>query len=157
MFECTVTGKGSTVWSGTVFDCINEILLLHSRFENSSVYASCNNDAVVGRSLYVKHHQRYTSQLNVTVNFTLIGKNIECVYDNGTDAHVVGSHTLSHNDLTCSNSSDDTGKARMHTLSIQHLMCMQCFSNKIKVKYCTISLLQAMAVVLGTQQWSYAS
>ena len=118
IFECTATGGVSTVWSGTVFSCSsadNEIVLLHSRFISSisNTSNSCNNETVVGQGLYVDHEHnvsRYTSQLNVTIDFTLTGKDITCVLDNGIVTHVVGCHTLSLHDFTCSNNSDDTGQ-----------------------------------------------
>ena len=110
IFECTVTRGGSTVWNGTAFDCSNsndEIALLHNRFSNSSYYIIiCNNGDVTGQGLYVEHDQYYTSQLNVTINPALIGKNIICAHDNGTVSQVVGFHALNFNDLTCSNYSD---------------------------------------------------
>lgn len=113
IFECSVTGTGATVWRGSVFNCeskSNEISLLHSRFNtNISTISSCNDGAVVGQILYVDHDQYYTSQLNVTINFALIERDIICAYDDGVISHRVGCHTLNGSDFSCSNYSNHTG------------------------------------------------
>lgn len=113
IFECSVIGKGATVWSGRVFNCKsadNSIVLLHSRYCNTSMISSCNGGAVVGQGLYVEDDQ-YTSQLNVTINnySSLIERDITCAHDDGSKTHIVGCHTLSSNDFSCSNYSDHTG------------------------------------------------
>ena len=80
-YTCTVRGglADFTVWTGTGLDC--EIVLLHIRFANG-VSATCNNGAIVARSLSVVGNN-YTSQLNVTLNSETTRKTIECLYDNG--------------------------------------------------------------------------
>ena len=82
-------GRGSTVWTGTAFNCSssnNDILLLHSHFSSTEGgYGSCNNGAIVGRSLGVEGNY-YTSQLNVTVTTDVAGKTVECFYDDGRTA-----------------------------------------------------------------------
>ena len=96
IFECTVYGGlgGSTVWQGSALDCMDtahEINLLHQRFEDNegTVVMMCNNGSIIGRSVGTKncsaqYHCHYTSQLEVTVKHEMIGKTIDCVYDNGT-------------------------------------------------------------------------
>ena len=96
-YECTVTGLGSTIWTGTAFECpltSNEIILLHSRF--TSVYGasrSCNNGDIVARSLSVEGNN-YTSQLNVTITPFIAGKTVECLSDNGTATTLLFSRVI---------------------------------------------------------------
>ena len=97
-YECTVMGAGTTVWAGNAFNCPsydNEISLLHSRFMSDNVYYhTCNNGAIVARSLSVDGNN-YTSQLNVTVTPETIGKTIECHYDDGRFVYTRFSSTIS--------------------------------------------------------------
>ena len=85
-----IGGPGdATVWKGSAFDCMqsmNEIVLIHSSFEsniNSSSVAAgkCNNGSIHAHSVRVEDNY-YTSQLNLTVTANMIGKTVECVYDN---------------------------------------------------------------------------
>ena len=105
--ECTVVGIGSTVWSGTAFNCPgqgNEILLRHTLFE-SGVLGQCNNGMISGRShnrTFDGVNSKYTSQLiiqlpslNATSN-TLEGKTVECIHDNGMTATVIDIHTITY-------------------------------------------------------------
>ena len=123
IFECKINGGTSTAWTGTVLfnNCTgtnNEAVLLHNRFNSSTnERVTCNNGALIAQSLYyVEGDQYYTSQLIVTINSTLIGTNIKCARDDGVVEHVVGCHTLSGNDLTCTNYSDISDKGTVHTL-----------------------------------------
>jgi hypothetical protein len=85
-YECTAMGGGPTVWTGSAFNCSSSshmILLLHNRFSSSKGdYGSCNNGAIVGRSVSAEGNS-YTSQLNVTITPDTAGKTIECEYDDG--------------------------------------------------------------------------
>ena len=86
-YECTVEGAGSTIWTGSAFTCSasrNEISLLHNRFSSTEGdYGSCNNEAIVARSLGVNvEGNLYTSQLNVTVTAEIAGMTIMCLYFN---------------------------------------------------------------------------
>jgi hypothetical protein len=86
IYECTVVGGSSTVWTGNAFICPpqNEIVLVHSRFESANgISHSCNNGAIMGRSLAVEG-DNYTSQLNLTITLETAGKTITCIGDNGT-------------------------------------------------------------------------
>ena len=90
-YECTVVGRGATVWKGSIFDCMssnNEIILLHDRFSSTvGTKGTCNNEAIVGKSVGVEDNH-YTSQLNITaVKAGMIGKTVECIHDlyNGTE------------------------------------------------------------------------
>lgn len=83
-YKCTIVGGFATVWQGSAFNCTgNEISLLHSRFmSNKKKIAECNDGAILGQSLGIENNC-YTSQLNVTVSYDMLGKNIECVQDDG--------------------------------------------------------------------------
>ena len=74
---------GATVWLGSAFDgCRSqEIVLLHSDYstENGIVHESCG-DLILAQILK-EENGSYTSQLNVTVTSYIIGKSIECAYD----------------------------------------------------------------------------
>ena len=91
-YECTVVGTGSTIWTGSAFNCSNSnymILLLHNRFSSTKGdYGSCNNGDIVGRSLSAEGNN-YTSQLNVTITPDTAGKTTECLYDDGLIATLV--------------------------------------------------------------------
>ena len=82
-FECTVTGGGTTIWTGSAFDCSsknNEKLLRHSQFSHGkSTSGYCNNGAIVARSHSVEGNN-YTSQFNVTVTPGIGGKTIQCAH-----------------------------------------------------------------------------
>lgn len=97
-FECQVTGGTSTVWTGTAFMCTdnsNEIVLLHSRFNNESenAHGSCNNGNIVGEIIEVDG-KNYTSQLNVTFNSSLIGETVDCISDDGKSTLLVANYTI---------------------------------------------------------------
>ena len=92
VFECSVIDSqaGSTVYKGSSFDCANsnnDIVLLHSRF--SSTNGTCNNGAIIARSLRMESNYSYTSRLYVTNNYDILGENISCILDNGTDVRTI--------------------------------------------------------------------
>ena len=99
--ECTVVGAGSTVWSGSAFSVChwNEIVLLHSWFEDGLAVRECNNGviAIVGRSIR-QVGDNYTSQLTVhlNVNSTLRGKTVECFHDDGLKLTSIGDYTITY-------------------------------------------------------------
>ena len=84
-YECMVVGRprGITLWQGSAFDNCQgrEISLLHHRF-GTSVHQTCNNGSIVavGRE-FDAVNGFYTSQLNITVTCTMIGKTVECIHD----------------------------------------------------------------------------
>ena len=87
---------GLTLWEGTALNCDStqgEIRLLHSSFSEGRAYGTCNDGAVEGRGLRVEGHT-YTSQLVVNVSTEMIGRGIQCVYDDGTVTHLVGMATI---------------------------------------------------------------
>ena len=104
-YECTVMGEpgGSTAWTGNIFNCTNhEISLFHADYESTEgAYAECSD--IVGHSVRsdinttndnstsVSH---YTSQLIVPINSGTVGTTIECLYDDGATATLVGRETV---------------------------------------------------------------
>ena len=101
-YECMVIGNqlGTTVWPGTAFDCANgEISLLHSAYTENSVlraYDECNNGLTVALGADVADSVCYISQLNITVSVDMIGKSIECHYDdsNTTTSQLIGAANI---------------------------------------------------------------
>ena len=86
--ECTVSGEGVIIWTGSAFDCpsgvYNEITLLV--LDRGTV--ECNNGTVKARK-----NNNYTSQLIIT-DRSLNGSNIECVHENGTNSNVIGNLSI---------------------------------------------------------------
>lgn len=100
--ECNVIGSGSTVLSlqgsSTICDDPSEIILLHSRYNISNGARGrtvCNNGAIVlvGRSLRVEDNC-FTSQLQIKFNADFAENLVNCIYDNGTVANVVGNFLI---------------------------------------------------------------
>ena len=91
--ECIVNGEASdyTVWQGTAFDDCN-IVLLHLRFrQEGSNSKECNDGAVRNTSA---EGSRYISQLQVTINPQVAGKDIVCAHDNGTVSNIIGRYQI---------------------------------------------------------------
>ena len=95
-FQCTTNGPGNTIWRGSAFDCEErnqEISLQHSLFSSpGGANRRCGN--FTGHSLSVEINH-YTSQVSVPFSLDLIGKNIQCSYDNGAQTVLVGNTTIS--------------------------------------------------------------
>ena len=90
IYDCSITGPGTTVWRGSAFNCTgNEITLRHSRFESGGTAGECNNRAIVGYSLH-KVDNSYTSRLNISVITEMNGRSVECIYDNGSNTSLIG-------------------------------------------------------------------
>ena len=90
-------GAGSTVWSGTAFDCpstSSEITLRHSQFSSNQAFGICNNGEIVGRGIGVTNNC-YTSQLNVTVREGFNNKSVQCVQNSNQGTIEVGQSLLS--------------------------------------------------------------
>ena len=90
-----MTGVG-TIWRGSAFNCSdsssysnNEIILFDGGHGSKPV-TWCNG-AIVGQVVVVQNSS-YTSQLAVTVNSDVIGKSIECAFQNSFTE--VGSYTI---------------------------------------------------------------
>ena len=96
MYNCTINGGGSTLWTGRDFDCqssSNEIILRHSQFSGGESGA-CNNGTIVGRSLGV-NGLIFISQLSVPVSLSSVGADVRCIYDNGGVMTTVNTSTIS--------------------------------------------------------------
>ena len=80
VYNCTVVGGGTTVWSGTAFDCPLDgsvITLRHSQFASSQEIGICNDGDIIGRGLDVTNNC-YISQLNLTVRESFANKTVQC-------------------------------------------------------------------------------
>ena len=89
-----MTGVG-TIWRGSAFNCSNSSssnneIILSDGGHGSEPVTWCNG-AIVGQVVEA-HNGSYTSQLAVTVNSDVIGKSIECAFQNSFTE--VGSYTI---------------------------------------------------------------
>ena len=87
------------MWTGTAFQCRSRsIILSHSLFQNmDGTEGSCNNGGIVGHSLRaasISNGYAYTSQLNVTVDASMSGETILCVYNDGASENTIGNNTI---------------------------------------------------------------
>ena len=88
MFECNVTGVGSTIWRGSAFNCpLREIVLRHNQFVDSK--GTCSDGAIVAQGASVNDNC-YTSRLNVTLSSSLNGESIVCAHHSSTGTTVIG-------------------------------------------------------------------
>ena len=97
---------GLTIWRGTAFNCLSgEIALLLNQFtsdsdEHVSTHGECNNGSIQGYSVRAENGC-YTSQLSVVMTSDLIGKSIECTYDNLYNTTTIGKVHLTHPGILC--------------------------------------------------------
>ena len=105
-YECTVVGNSAVnvVWKGSALMCSstnNEIILpLHDRNNTSLIgrrgyYKTCNNGTISASITAIDENGTYTSQLIVNSTPGIIGKTIECAYDDGATETTVGSLNIS--------------------------------------------------------------
>ena len=85
-YQCIVCGEGATEWTGSLFDCFgNQIILRHSLFE-SGITRECNDGAVVASSTGVMDTANgsrcYVSQLSFIANSDHNNKTVTCLYVN---------------------------------------------------------------------------
>lgn len=95
-YTCTAFGGGSTLWSGTAFDCAAHGITLrhaHEGFASKETNGVCNNGAIVGRSDGVEN-ECYTSELNVTISLALNNKTINCTHNSDRGIDLVGTSKL---------------------------------------------------------------
>ena len=111
------------MFQGNLFNCSSsddQIALLHSRFNtiNGRANGTCNNNKIHGYSLSVDTSSNcYISQLNITVSQDMIGKTIQCVYDDGTTTKEVGNFSIEETQCytrTVMTVSPTTGKLLIH-------------------------------------------
>lgn len=96
-YTCNVIGGGTTLWTGSAFDCpgtLDEIRLRHSTFSSSGTSGTCNNEAMRARSTGLTNGNCYSSELSVTVSTSFNGRMIKCVYNSGTAETTIGTSTL---------------------------------------------------------------
>ncbi len=78
-YTCTAVGPGSTVYTGSAFNCPSsqdQIVFRHSEFQPGTI-KTCTDGRIVGQPL-VAHNGAYTSQLNVSVDAELNNREVEC-------------------------------------------------------------------------------
>lgn len=121
LLECSAERTLLTVFRGSLLNCSNtnnEITLLHSRFNTTSgTNGTCNNGRILGYSLPDNTSSNcYISQLCITVTPDIIGKTIECAYDNGT-TEIIGSYLIGETQCyttTFTTITPSTGKFLIH-------------------------------------------
>lgn len=69
-----------------------EIILFHNQFASQRASGTCNNGAVIGRSIGTVNNS-YTSELIIYVTPALDRRQVVCSMDNGTE-FLVGTATL---------------------------------------------------------------
>lgn len=91
---CTVLGNvGATIWRGSAIECpeTDELIFLHLiRF---TATRGCNGGTIIGRGVEV-NDMCHISQLNITLDSSMDGKNIECFYDNGSFVKLIGNSSV---------------------------------------------------------------
>ena len=96
IYECSVSGPGATVWSGSLFQCPaqqDELFLLHSIFDGVKKYCNTTNRAVVVHS--VSHENNcFTSQLEFSADPSMNYSTVMCTHDNEVDLIAIASQTL---------------------------------------------------------------
>ena len=104
-YECAVVGEpgGTTVWTGTAFNCGNhEISLFHGDYKSTKgAHGECGD--ITGQSIRVDANtmdgnnsiatEYYVSQLIVNISSGANGT-IDCHYDDGTTATSVGDQMI---------------------------------------------------------------
>ena len=96
-YSCNIAGRGTTLWTGSAFDCpdtLNEIRLRHSTFSSEGTSGTCNNEAMRARSTGLTNGNCYSSELSVTVSTGFNGRTIECIYNSGTAETTIGTSIL---------------------------------------------------------------
>ena len=129
IYECTVSGAGTTVWGGEAFDCPgtdNVINLRHRATINSMSERECSSGAITGRLIHAQPEQGlYTSQLMVNVSsLDTNGTTIECYYDNGSTVIEVGTSVLT--------TTRGMTLSAVLTIYSNLLRIIQCFSYNIR-------------------------
>ena len=99
VYECTVCGNAATIWTGSLFDCIgDEILLRHRSYESGTV-GQCNDGRVTAYSTGVSevngsHSVCYSSQLRILVENDDSNKTVTCLADDGSAETVIGTVSI---------------------------------------------------------------
>ena len=96
VYECSISGPGSTVWSGTLFRCPvqrDEIILLHSRFGGVTKYCNTTNRSITVHSLDIENNC-FTSRLYFSADSTMNSSTVSCIHDNEINLITIGSPTV---------------------------------------------------------------
>ena len=116
VYQCTVCGSESpseaTVWTGSLFDCrMNEIILRHSSFNSSGSAGECNNGAVIAQSIGVftesdtnnsfPTRECYYSQLNISTYAYMNNETVMCLLVDEMNITVIDTVTLAFKTGTC--------------------------------------------------------
>ena len=108
-FECVINGitEGTTVWKGSALQdaCMSllEISLLHGDFVSGiGEVSECGGGSVAWRTLGVENSS-YVSQLNITYNPGLSGREIVCAYDNLEREVIIGTRIITSHTMSCNN------------------------------------------------------
>ena len=105
LYECTVCGRGATVWTGSLFNCVGDnIILRHNLFENGLISGECNNGELIARSseIITKNCTScFISQLSFSTNNIiprLVENNnystVECLHDDGITETTIDTATV---------------------------------------------------------------
>ena len=95
IYTCSVIGEGSTVWTGSAFDCprTNDSIVLRHTIKYNTTVGTCNSGIIFGKVVAVEG-DCFTSQLNISATPDLKGKNITCIQRNGNEEMIVGSEII---------------------------------------------------------------
>ena len=96
VYECSLSGPGSTVWSGTLFRCPaqqNEIFFLHSRFDGLTKYCNITNRSLAAHAVK-RENNCFTSLLNFSADPSMNNSTAMCIHDNEMDSITIASQTL---------------------------------------------------------------
>ena len=105
-YECTVCGEGATVWTGNLFECAsNEIILRHGGFE-SGITGECNRGAVTVAGIGILERDANSSRcfrslLNISANTPTNNKTITCLHVDGINAAVIDTLSISFTTGAC--------------------------------------------------------
>ena len=104
-YQCTVCGEGATVWTGSLFNCAsNDIILSHRLFEDESgTRRECNNGAVTAYSDGVLRENAtdcYISQLVISMNAAINNKTVTCLHAFGSNETVIDTKTVNINSMS---------------------------------------------------------
>ena len=102
IYQCTVCGEGVTVWTGSLFNCTsNNIILSHRLFEDEfGTTRECNNGAVTAHSVGVLRENDtdcYISQLVISKNTDINNKTVTCLRSAGGNETVIDTKTVNTN------------------------------------------------------------
>lgn len=98
VLECTISGSDIqlTLWRGTALQCTggSDISLQHRDFiESGYANHTCNNGAILANITSIAPNC-YKSQLTINTSLNLDGKNVGCVFDDGSVETPVATYTL---------------------------------------------------------------